>query len=210
MAVFSDGFSLDAAEAVAEASTESTGRIRRLAPPHQVADLIGSLVEKSLIRHERGGPDRGRFRMLETIRAFAAEKLADSPDEAIACAAHACWIVALAERAVSLPLMPTRPENLQMLDMELSNVRVALEWWEAEGDSAGYSQLVSALGWYWWSRGLWDEAMPWLTAAWGRAFHAIGGPDVAPLAHWYGITLVGYAGDLDKAECVVRAGLANA
>ncbi len=210
MAVFSDGFSLEAAETVAMEPATTSCRTKRPFPAHGVADLIDSLVDKSLVRYERDGADGGRYWLLETSREFAAEKLAASPDEVSARAAHARWIAGFAARAAPFPLMPTRPDDLEMLDIELSNVRVALEWWESDGDSAGFTQLVSALNWYWWSRGLWDEGMPWLMAAWGRASRATGLPDIASLAHWHGITLVAYAGDLDEAEHVVRAGLANA
>ncbi|MFN7954937.1 MAG: tetratricopeptide repeat protein [bacterium] len=87
LAAFAGGFSLDAAEAVC-----ATGDVDAF----DVVDLLTNLVEKSLVVHE---PDRSRYRMLETIRAYALERLRESDEEAAIRDRHLDHYLAIAERA---------------------------------------------------------------------------------------------------------------
>src|SRR5262249_44590393 len=81
LAVFAGTFALNAALAV----TSSGGRA-------EVADLLGRLVDKSLVVHQRATPDR--WRLLETVRAFAAERLRADGEEARARERHRAWFAA--------------------------------------------------------------------------------------------------------------------
>ncbi len=200
ISVFSDGFTLEAAEAVG----------RPLDSP--VLDVLGSLVDKSLVRHEPDGGGRSRYRLLETIREFAADALVGSGDEAAVRAAHARSMLRLAERLETLPFMPADAAAARSLDAELGNLRVALAWLASDGAGDGFVRLVRAASWYWWSRGYWQEARRWLRLAWDR----VNGPRPAPtalsgsiatLAVWYGVVLASGAGELDDAERVLTAGL---
>ena len=83
LAVFAGAFTLDAALAV----TAAGGRGR-------AADLLGRLVDKSLAVHQHGTP--GTWRLLDTVRAFAAERLQAGDEEASAQARHRAWFVAYA------------------------------------------------------------------------------------------------------------------
>ncbi|MBK7975157.1 MAG: tetratricopeptide repeat protein [Deltaproteobacteria bacterium] len=87
LAVFAGGFTLEAAEAVC-AGGDVDG--------YDVVDLLTNLIEKSLVVHE---PDRGRYRLLETIRAYALERLKDSGEEGAVRDLHLEHFLALAERA---------------------------------------------------------------------------------------------------------------
>ncbi len=95
LSVFADGFDLAAAEEVC-----GSGDIEMV----DVADLLGSLVDKSLVAAESACAAL-RYRLLETIRLFAAERLAEAGDEEAATirAAHCAYFVSAAETAAAVP-----------------------------------------------------------------------------------------------------------
>ncbi|MFF9852756.1 BTAD domain-containing putative transcriptional regulator [Streptomyces litmocidini] len=107
------------------------------------ADPLASLVEKSLVEVR----DDGRYRMLETIRAYAAERL-PAGDPAIA--AHHAYYRELAEAADPELRGPAQLEWLARLDAEDANLRAALR----RGTPEDGLRLVAALSPYWWLRGL--------------------------------------------------------
>ncbi|WP_051844843.1 BTAD domain-containing putative transcriptional regulator [Streptomyces globisporus] len=107
------------------------------------ADPLASLVEKSLVEVR----DDGRYRMLETIRAYAAERL---PDGDPAIAAHHAYYRELAEAADPELRGPDQLEWLARLDAEDANLRAALR----RGTPEDGLRLVAALSPYWWLRGL--------------------------------------------------------
>ncbi|MFF0476774.1 ATP-binding protein [Streptomyces sp. NPDC004284] len=107
------------------------------------ADRLASLVEKSLVEVR----DDGRYRMLETIRAYAAERL---PDGDPAVAAHPAYYRDLAETADPELRGPDQLEWLARLDAEDANLRAALR----RGTPRDGLRLVAALTPYWWLRGL--------------------------------------------------------
>ena len=87
LAVFAGGFTLEAAEAVCVGGELDA---------YDVVDVLTDLVEKSLVVHE---PDRGRYRLLETIRAYSLERLHDAGEEPAVRDRHLEHFLALAERA---------------------------------------------------------------------------------------------------------------
>ncbi|MFE7598647.1 ATP-binding protein [Streptomyces sp. NPDC057494] len=107
------------------------------------AGTLASLVEKSLVEVR----DDGRYRMLETIRAYAAERL---PDGDPATAAHRAYYRELAEAADPELRGPAQLEWLARLDAEDANLRAALRRAAPEDGL----RLVAALSPYWWLRGL--------------------------------------------------------
>jgi len=84
---FIGGFDLDAAVAVAGEGREANRSV--------IADLVGRLTDKSLLTH-RQGPDSSRWQMLETIRAYAVDRLAASDEEAAILDAHLRWAAQVA------------------------------------------------------------------------------------------------------------------
>ena len=141
LSVFSDGFDLAAAEAVC-----GFGEIDEL----DVAELVGSLVDKSLVVAEPAG-QLFRYRLLETIRQFAAEHLVEDPAEVLAAElAHLEHFLALAERA--MPHLMRRDQGLwrARLDPDQANVRRALA--HAAGDpdhTEAALRFAVALRYYW-------------------------------------------------------------
>ncbi|GAA2029271.1 BTAD domain-containing putative transcriptional regulator [Polymorphospora rubra] len=147
LAVFADGCTPDAARAVCDADV----------------DVLARLVDRSLVVLDEtdGGP---RYRLLESVAAFALDRLADV---AAVRTRHASYYTDLAERADPLLRGPGQREWLLRLDAEAANLRSAL----AHGDG---SRLAVALTWYWFLRGRFTEA--------GRALAADG--DDARAAAW--------------------------
>ena len=151
LSVFAGSFGLDAAEAVC-----GSGGLDVL----DVAGLLGSLVDKSLVVAEPAGAGL-RYRLLETIRLFAAERLAEAgEDEAAAvAAAHCAHFLAVAEAAAAYLTGPEQGSWLARLDADQANLR------RAAGHAAGRPdgtalvlRLGVALDRYWWARSRQQEA----------------------------------------------------
>jgi predicted ATPase len=107
LAVFAGGFALAAAEVVCADD--------RLAGD-EIADVLARLTEKSLVAVDADGGDR-RYRLLETIRMYAADRLGAAGETVALTARHAQWALALAEREGDAPT----------LDREAANLRAALD-----------------------------------------------------------------------------------
>jgi predicted ATPase/DNA-binding CsgD family transcriptional regulator len=126
LSVFAGGFDLDDAEAVC-----GFPGIDVL----DVAGLLGSLVDKSLVVAEPAGGTL-RYRLLETIRLFAAERLAEAGDDeaATAAAAHCAHFLALAEAAAAHLTGPDQGRWLTRLDADQANLWRAGEQAAADPD----------------------------------------------------------------------------
>jgi predicted ATPase/class 3 adenylate cyclase len=136
LAVFRGGCVLDAAEGVASADV----------------DTLQSLVDKSLLRHTRD-----RFAMLETIREYAAEQLAQSAEAAAIERRHAEFFVAFAEETE--PRIRADPrESLERLSPEHDNFRAALDWLTSARETQLVLRLAGALQRFWYHRGHLAEA----------------------------------------------------
>ena len=152
LSAFAGSFALDAAETVC-----GSGRIDVL----DVADLLGSLVDKSLVVAEPAQTAL-RYRLLETIRLFAAERLAEAGhDEAAAvAAAHCAHFLAVAEAAAAHLTGPEQGSWLARLDVDQANLRRAAGHAAAGPDStAAVLRLGVALDRYWLARCRWQEAV---------------------------------------------------
>jgi len=136
LAVFAGGFTLEAAEEVCGADL----------------DMITSLVDKSLVRHEEG-----RFRMLETIREFARERLDERTFAEIA-GRHIDFFFALVGSGGSEAESQTS-EWLGRLDPERDNLRAALKLARELGDARLELRLATALGGYWEYRSYLSEGL---------------------------------------------------
>ena len=140
LAVFAGGFSLEAAEAVCQ----HTGVARV-----DVIDVLARLVDKSLIQADEQ-TDQGRYRLLETIRQFAQEKLAHHDETTAVGAAHAEVFLDLAETAAPRLWKADRARWVAALRVEADNLRLAMATFLADDQSARQAmRLVIALSRYW-------------------------------------------------------------
>ena len=95
----------------------------------EVLDLLARLVDKSLVQAEAERGGEARYRLLETVRQYAAERLAEAGEAAAARDRHAAWCLALAERAEPALRGPaSRRAWLARLEAEHDNLRAALAW----------------------------------------------------------------------------------
>jgi predicted ATPase len=117
-------------------------------------DLLASLAEKSFVEVADG-----RYRMLETIRAFCAEQLEASGEEERLRAAHAAYFLWLAETAEPFLRGAEQLRWLERLDAEHGNLSAALRRF-VRTDRESALRLMAALSWFWRLRGLYGEIAP--------------------------------------------------
>jgi non-specific serine/threonine protein kinase len=159
LAVFAGGFTLEAAETVGagEGIAET-----------DVLDLLSALVNKSLVLAESPG-EHERYRLLETIRQYAEEKLLESGEAVVVRDRHRDWYLDLAERAWPELTRRDQVRWLDRLDTEHDNLRAALGRCKTDDAAAEMElRLAGALGRYWSFRGFVNEGREWLDHALAR------------------------------------------
>ncbi|MGW4757702.1 ATP-binding protein [Streptomyces chartreusis] len=173
VSVFLGGFDLQAAEAVC------TGNA-----PQAVSALLAGLVDKSvLIREGEGG--RARYRLLETIRRYGWDRLAESGRQTTVRVRHRDYFRRLAEQADADWFSPRQVEWGVRLQREQANMRVALEFCLTEpGQARAGLELAGALCVFWSFIGFLREGQRWTqralaldpesTAARAKALHGCG------------------------------------
>jgi len=142
LAAFRGGWTLEAAEEVAGRGLAS-----------DLIDGLGSLVDQSLVRQEQSRQGEVRFRMLETIHEFAAERLADSGEENEFRRRHAEHVRDLAEEAELHLMGEGQARWLDRLEREHDNVRAALDWAEDSGEAEIAMRTAGAIWRFWQQRG---------------------------------------------------------
>jgi DNA-binding CsgD family transcriptional regulator len=146
LSVFAGGFGLAAAEAV----TAGPG-----VPAGEVVGHLGALVDKSLVQFGDTGTGPGRYRLLDTVRQYAAGQLeAQGPAAAHAAQiAHRDYYLALAEAAAPQLVGPDQAVWLDRLDAELGNLRAAIAVSLTQADPAPGLRLAASLREFWQVRG---------------------------------------------------------
>lgn len=154
LATFHGGFTLEGAAAVR--TPDPAGR--------STLDLVSALIDRSLVSVvDRGRPTR--YRLLETVRATAAEHL-DGERARTAAERHLAHHLALAETAEARLTGPRQQEWLELLDGHVPDLVGALQWSVGEGgDPRSGLRLVSALWRFWYLRGHYAAGRAWLDAA---------------------------------------------
>ncbi|MFJ7590866.1 ATP-binding protein [Streptomyces sp. NPDC097617] len=157
LSVFAGGCDLAAAEAVCAEPSDPTR--------YDAADVLGSLVDKSLVLAEPDEDHGMRYRMLETIHEYAAERAAAHPADARATARrHAAHYLAFAEEAEPLIRSAAQLPWIRRVETELDNLRAALHTTSVQDvDIEAAQRLVFALGWFWWLRNYRAEGAEWST-----------------------------------------------
>jgi predicted ATPase/DNA-binding SARP family transcriptional activator len=150
LSVFTGGVSLEAAE--------------RVCPEGEYAlDLLTTLTEKSLLRTD--GEGEPRYRMLNTIREYAAQRLTEDGGAEAARRAHLAFVTELAETADPHLRRAEQVEWLARVGAEHDNIAAALRAAVAAGAAESAMRLVGAAGWYWYIGGHKAEGTEWAIAA---------------------------------------------
>jgi non-specific serine/threonine protein kinase len=146
LSTFAGGFGLAAAEAVASGPEM---------PAAEVLGLLGALVDKSLVQFDHSGIGPGRYRLLETVRQYAAGQLdAQGPAAARAARiAHRDYYLALAEAAAPQLRAADQAQWLDRLDAELGNLRAAVAVSQTQPDPVPGMRLAASLRDFWKARG---------------------------------------------------------
>jgi predicted ATPase/DNA-binding SARP family transcriptional activator len=207
LAAFRGGFTLDAAEAVIPGDGID---------PAGVLGLVTGLVDRSLVsvREQEGA---ARCTLLETVRQYAAERLAESGEAGSVQGRHARYFAALAIEADPHFRGPERPLWVQRILPDIDNLREALAWTRTH-DPALHVRMVGALHWFWFSTRHWGEHNRWTAEALALPVASAPGRDRAALLFaagsmaslqarpgeaipllWESIELAGEAGD-DRLE----------
>ncbi|MFD9666259.1 ATP-binding protein [Rhodococcus sp. NPDC059968] len=152
LAVFAGGFELDAAEGICAGELSA----------EELLDLVASLVDKSILIREEPG-DVVRYRLLETLREYGAERCRESGAYEILRRRHRDWYEELALRAEAEWIGPQQLQWIARLEREQTNLRDAMEFCISapEGKKVGLP-LVTALHPFWRACGRFSEGRRWL------------------------------------------------
>jgi predicted ATPase/DNA-binding SARP family transcriptional activator len=175
LAVFVGGWTLEAVEQASidpplVTAREETAAVTRTGPnnvwiaSYDVLDLLSRLVDRSLVLFEEI-EGVGRYRMLETVRQFAMERLADGGEFPIWSARHMAYFLQMAEEAAPTLFKSGAERWLPRLETEHDNLRAALEWALCEDrEPRAATRLAAALWRFWYRRAYLTEGRAWLAA----------------------------------------------
>ncbi|MGH3173523.1 MAG: ATP-binding protein, partial [Streptosporangiaceae bacterium] len=167
LSVFSGGASLEAAERVCVAHTSEQSAVEQ----DEVLELLTSLAEKSLLRTEGDGaqdsaPDGAlRYRMLGTIKEYAADRLTEAGESDPARQAHLGYFTELTESAEPHLRRAEQLAWLARLEADHDNISAAMRGAIAAGHAQAAMRLAAATGWYWWVSGRRSEGFELIVAA---------------------------------------------
>jgi predicted ATPase/class 3 adenylate cyclase/DNA-binding CsgD family transcriptional regulator len=212
LAVFLGGFDLDAAQAVG--GSEGIQRFQAL-------DQLTLLVDKSLVATENLC-DRTRYRLLETVRQYALEKLAESGEADTVRTRHRDHYTAMSA-LLDVPSRSDHVQRLEQAEIEIDNLRAAFAWSRENSDPEQALALAASLQPLWLTRGRIQEGLAWFHTALAdlemqhvavsAAVRALSLADKAVLDAWVGATdsmdaaeqALSIARDLDDPALLTRA-----
>ncbi|HUG15660.1 MAG TPA: LuxR C-terminal-related transcriptional regulator, partial [Thermomicrobiales bacterium] len=163
LSVFAGGFTLAAAEAVADPDT---------ARDADVLDGLTALVEKSLIIRREQPAGEPRYAMLETIREFGLEQVSERQETDSLAQLHLAWVLELVERAAEGLYGQDQRDWLARLDAEIDNAHAALAAARNLEEGEALLRVAVALRHYWLTRGLLSEGQRWVTSGLALAGNA--------------------------------------
>lgn len=197
LSVFANGWTLPAAEAVTASDD---------VPADDVLCLLTRLLDKSLVVAEHHGGE-ARYRMLETIRQYGADKLRRLDEEFQVSGRHFDWCLRLAEESDREFSRTDQRRCFEQLEAEHDNLRAALRWSIHEAKEADKSlRLCSALWHFWQAHGYASEGRLWFEAA-----LALEGPasDLIRARAFHGASgLASIQGDLEHSRAFLEESLA--
>ena len=168
LSVFAGGWTLEAAEAICAGNEIDE---------YDVLDLLSQLVDKSLVL-STAHLGATRYRLLESVREYAREKLAEAPAEAgEVMDRHSAWYAEWATQAATYLTGKTQAEWLERIEGEHDNLRASLTWFLKQTEPGASLSLAGTLWRFWTVRGYFREGRHWLAQA-----LALPAPNVADLS----------------------------
>jgi predicted ATPase/DNA-binding CsgD family transcriptional regulator len=164
MAVFEAGCTLDILEAICSGDARSG---------ESILDLVSSLVKKSLVVADTSGRTQARYRLLETIREYALDKLDESGEARRMHDRHLDLFLARAEEAAPKLNNAYQKLWLNWLDGEHDNLRAALAWAIDSGQIEAGMRIAIAIARFWEIRGHIQEGLMWLERLFSKADESI-------------------------------------
>jgi non-specific serine/threonine protein kinase len=196
LAVFTGGFTLDAAEAVAHAEEDFS---------IELLDLATSLADQSLLSQSELPNGEPRFRMLTVVREFALEALESSGEANEIKRRHARFYASLAEDGEPELLGANAAQWLATIEEEHDNLRLAIEW-SLENDPVIALRIAGALRNFWFVRGYLSEGVKWIKQALDKK-----GTDAETKLRAKALYSIGnlnrFQGELDSAKPYLEEGL---
>jgi len=198
LSIFAGGAPLEAAESICSGGEIETA---------DVLEMISHLVDKSLVTANKSEQGETRYRLLETIREYALEKLAESQEAESIKDRHLDHYLQFAEEAE----IKVRGHEYQVwherLEREIDNLRAALSW-ALDGQNAdGGLRLVASLAPLWWKQGHFREGKAWMEKSLKHRRRA-SATSVAKALLILGLMLIAKEGkDLERADTVLRESL---
>jgi predicted ATPase/class 3 adenylate cyclase len=200
LSAFGGGFSVEHAEAVCDQGGDLGV---------DVLDGLSALVEHSLVQPAAAASAGARFRLLSTVRMFAAERLDTRGETDSVRRRHAQTYLALAEQIAPTVLGRDQARLLDMLALEHDNFRAAFDWAIVRGETQIAMRLAAALWRYWQGRGHLEEG--WATVS---RIQAMPGADVPSLARVGLLDAAGgvawWQGDIPRADRMYEQQVADA
>jgi tetratricopeptide (TPR) repeat protein len=211
LGVFVGGCTLEAASEVLSfelrVMNEEAEQLKTQTSELKTLEGLAALVDKSLLRQSADG-DEPRFTMLETIREYALERLAEHGEADAIRQQHATYFLKFAEQYDPWPRIYAPPQEhwLARLDAEHENLRAAAGWFAEQGEAECGVRLAGALVGFWADRFHWDEGRARLEAALTRSGNVSGAARAKAVlgTAWLAWRL----GDLITARASVEEGLA--
>lgn len=168
LSVFAGNVSLPAAVWVTRSGEafagDALGPMPDLATRHP-PDALVALVNHSLLRQEEGNDGEPRFFMLETVRAFALERLSESGEEDAIRGRHLDYLIAFAEASAPSISRPAQAAEVDKLSDAIDDIRAALFWALATGQGVLALRLAVSTFQLWFMRAMPDEGQRWLEKA---------------------------------------------
>jgi predicted ATPase len=143
LSVFSGAWTLAASEAVGIVEADL-----------DAVDTLAALVAQSLVRVDESGPDEPRFRLLQTVRAYAAERLTERGETDATVGRLARYLIGVVQAVGDDLKGRAHRAAAERLDRERDEIRSAIDWAIKVDDAETVGRLLTPLLTYWWSRGL--------------------------------------------------------
>jgi hypothetical protein len=150
LGVFSGGWTAEAAAAIC---VDRVG--------DRVVEVLGQLIDKSMVVVDDRRAGQRRYQMLETVRQYAVERLAETDISSIVHVRHLSWYVNLAERVSRELGGPDEGSDIDILESERDNFDAALAWSVQHAPRLGL-RLATSLGSLWFRRGYRREGCRWI------------------------------------------------